>query len=346
MIQKQKPNRIKQALQVKWVFFLSAAVVVGGVMSFGMIGFFVFHFDQSTSITMLGMILPMELVVGVALYLVLKRMDKRTSRLLDAIQEVSDGNLDVEIDTKNAEEYQQIYENFNRMVKELKNTKIEMENFSNHLAHEFKTPITSISGFAEYLYQTGEGIETEERMQFLKLIADQAQRLSSLSQNTLLLSKVEACQIVTEKEMFSLGEQIKQCVLLLLNQFEQKHIAIHIPEDFEFEYYGNRELMEQIWINLLNNALKFTPEYGEVSIWYERSAEHLQICVSDTGIGMDEETQEKIFDKYYQNDTSGLTKGNGIGLSIVRRIVELCKGEICVKSEPGQGSTFMIRLPM
>lgn len=344
MPQKQ-PYKIK-LLQAKWIFFLSATIVVGSVMSFGLVGFFFFHFDRQTSISMLGMILPMELVVGAAIYFILRNMEKKFSRLLYAIHEVSGGNLDIEIDTRGAEEYQPIYENFNNMVKELRSTKEEMENFSNHLAHEFKTPITSISGFSEYLYQTGKEIETEERMQFLKLISEQAQRLSNLSQNTLLLSKVEACQIVTEKEAFNLGEQIKQCVLLLLNQFSQKNITINIPEDFDFEYYGNKELMEQIWINLLNNALKFTPECGEVSISYEKTPDALSVSISDTGIGMDQETQERIFDKYYQNDTAGITTGNGIGLSIVKRIVELCGGKITVKSQPDCGSTFIIDLPI
>ncbi len=342
---KKQSYRIK-LLQAKWIFFLFAEIVIGSVMSFGLVGFFFFHFDRQTSISMLGMILPMELIVGIAIYFILRNMENKISRLLNAIQEVSSGNLDIEIDTKGAEEYKSTYENFNNMVKELKNTKTEMENFSNNLAHEFKTPITSISGFAEYLYQTGKEIETEERMQFLKLISEQAQRLSTLSQNTLLLSKVEACQIVTEKETFNLGEQIKQCVLLLLNQFNKKNITIDIPEDFDFEYYGNRELMEQIWINLLNNALKFTPECGEVSISYSKTSDGLSINISDTGIGMDEETQKKIFDKYYQNDTANITKGNGIGLSIVKRIVELCNGKITVKSQIDYGSTFIINLPI
>ena len=333
-------------LQAKWIFFLSAAIIIGSVMSFGLIGLFFFHFDRKTSISMLGMILPMELIVGIAIYFILRNMEKKISRLLYAIHEVSNGNLDIEIDTKDAEEYQPVYENFNSMVKELRNTKREMEHFINDLAHEFKTPITSISGFSEYLYQTGKEIETEERMQFLKLISEQAQRLSSLSQNTLLLSKVEACQIVTEKETFALGEQIKQCVLLLLNDFNQKNITINIPEDFDFAYYGNKELMEQIWINLLNNALKFTPACGEVSISYEKTSDSLRINISDTGIGMDEETQKKIFDKYYQNDTANITKGNGIGLSIVKRIVELCNGKITVKSQIDHGSTFIIALPI
>lgn len=345
MSEKKQGYKIK-IFQARWVIFVSLAVVIGSIMSFGMVGFFVFHFDRETSISMLGMILPMTLVMVGTMYLLLKHMSGRMGRLLSAIEAVSEGNLNVEIDTERGEEYRPVYEQFNSMVRELRGTKQEMENFVNELAHEFKTPITAISGFAEYLYQTGEGIETQERMEFLKLMADQAKRLSNLSCNTLLLSKLEACQIVTDKEVFSLSEQIKECVILLLSQMEEKQITVEIPEDFECSYYGNPELMQQVWINLLNNSLKFTPEGGRISLSYQQVPGFLEISVSDTGVGMDPETKEKIFQKYYQNDTQNLTKGNGIGLSIVKRIVELCRGSIRVESQPGAGSTFTVRLPL
>ncbi len=337
MTEKNRGYKIK-IFQARWVIFVSLAVVIGSIMSFGLVGFFVFHFDRETSISMLGMILPMTLVMVCTMYVLLKRMSVRMGRLLSAIEAVAEGNLEVEIDTEKGEEYRPVYQQFNSMVRELRGTKQEMENFVNDLAHEFKTPITAISGFAEYLYQTGEGIETQERMEFLKLMADQAKRLSNLSCNTLLLSKLEACQIVTDKENFSLSEQIKECVILLLNQLEEKRITVEIPEDFEISYYGNRELMQQIWINLLSNSLKFTPEKGRICLGYRQVPGFVEISISDTGVGMDPETKEKIFQKYYQNDTQNLTKGNGIGLSIVKRIVELCKGNIRVESQPGKDS--------
>ncbi len=345
MTEKNRGYKIK-IFQARWVIFVSLAVVIGSIMSFGLVGFFVFHFDRETSISMLGMILPMTLVMVCTMYVLLKRMSVRMGRLLSAIEAVAEGNLEVEIDTEKGEEYRPVYQQFNSMVRELRGTKQEMENFVNDLAHEFKTPITAISGFAEYLYQTGEGIETQERMEFLKLMADQAKRLSNLSCNTLLLSKLEACQIVTDKENFSLSEQIKECVILLLNQLEEKRITVEIPEDFEISYYGNRELMQQIWINLLSNSLKFTPEKGRICLGYRQVPGFVEISISDTGVGMDPETKEKIFQKYYQNDTQNLTKGNGIGLSIVKRIVELCKGNIRVESQPGKGSTFTVCLPL
>lgn len=183
-------------------------------------------------------------------------------------------------------------------------------------------------------------------MEYLEVIYQQSGRLANLSQNTLLLSKLEGCQILTDKTEFLLSEQIKCCAILLLKEMERKHITLHMPEEFEFSYYGNEELMEQIWINLLNNAIKFTPENGEITISAETLPNEVKISVSDTGIGMTAETQKHIFEKYYQNDTSSLTKGSGIGLSIVKRITELCGGDVTVHSKLHQGSTFTIHLPL
>lgn len=342
----KKTRHLFRIRQLKWVFFLSISVVIGSVMAFGLIGIFAFRLDEHTSIYMLGMIPLMTFILSYSLWISLNSMEQKLFPLLDGLKQVADGNLDIELDLKNAGEYELIYKNFNTMTAELKSTKAEMQNFVNEFAHEFKTPITSIRGFADYLYETGTDIETEERMEYLKIISQQSNRLSNLSQNTLLLSKVEACQIITEKTNFLLSEQIKRCAILLLKEMDKKNISLNIPENFSFSYYGNEELTEQIWINLLNNAVKFTPENGEITISAETLPDEIQISISDTGIGMTSETQKHIFEKYYQNDTTNLVKGNGIGLSIVKRIIQLCGGDITVKSKLYCGSTFTVHLPI
>lgn len=140
---------------------------------------------------------------------------------------------------RGADEYREIYKSFNAMVAELKATKEEMEAFTNEFSHEFKTPITSIQGFAQYLVNTGQGIESPERMKYLRVIADESLRLAELPQNTLLLSKVEACQIITDKEDFDLGEQIKRCSILLLPQMERKKINMELDLPEHMKYHGN-----------------------------------------------------------------------------------------------------------
>ena len=341
----KKNNKLFSLYRMKWVFALSTIVIIGSVMCFGLITFLFFDIDYTSAIYMLGMILPMTFGIGSCIFFILKGMEKRLNPLLSALENVSNGELNVELDVREAGEYEKIYIGFNNMVEELKRTKVEIQNFINEFAHEFKTPITSISGFADYLYETGNGIESEERMKYLKMISEQSYRLSNLSQNSLLLSKVESCQIITDKETFSLSEQLKSCAILLLKQIEEKSITLNIPEDMAIEYYGNEELMAQVWINLLTNAIKFTPVNGEITITEKDSKNEVQISISDNGIGMSEETITHVFEKYYQNDSVSFVKGNGIGLAITKRIVDLCGGTIKIDSKLNEGSTFTVILP-
>ncbi|MEK5161140.1 HAMP domain-containing sensor histidine kinase [Paenibacillus sp. FSL R5-0527] len=338
-------DAIFKLVQFRWVFIADAIVVIGAVMAYGLIATYWLGMNRENALSMLAIIPLMIIVVGLGTLFTLRSVRRKMGDLLIGIKEVSDGNLEVRLDSRKAEEYAPIYDGFNRMTAELKNTKAEMQNFVNEFSHEFKTPITSISGFAQYLIDTGDGIESPERIQYLRVIADESLRLSTLSQNTLLLSKVEACEIITEKEAYDLSEQIKRCAILLLPKIEQKKIELELDVD-DISYVGNAELMEQVWINLLSNAIKFTPEHGEIKISAKCTSDQLTLKFSDSGVGMDEETAAHIFEKYYQHDTTSAVRGNGIGLSIVFRIISLCGGEICVESKPQEGSTFIITLPV
>lgn len=328
----------------RWLFVANVLIVVGAVSVFGLIASTLLDMGPHNALVMFAVIPPMTSVVIISDIVIIKAIGRRMSCLLDGIQAVADGDMDVVLETKGAEEYTEIYDNFNLMVKELKATKEEMSNFTNEISHEFKTPITSIQGFAQYLVETGEGIETPERMKYLHVIAEESQRLAQLSTNMLLLSKVEACQVVTDKETFDLGEQIRRCMILLLPQIDKKELEVEVSLP-EIPYCGNPELLEQVWINLLNNAIKFTPEHGEIIIAGQMDKTEIRISISDSGIGMDEETRSHIFEKYYQQDAGHTTLGNGIGLSIVHRIVTLCHGQIEVSSVLDAGSTFTVILP-
>ena len=234
------------------------------------------------------------------------------------------------------------YEDFNKMAEELQGVQTLREDFINSFSHEFKTPITAVSGFAELLQEPG--LTEEERSQYLQIIAEEAHRLANLANSTLLMSRLESQHSIPEKEPFSLDEQIKRCTILLSSAWEKKRIAF--SADLEpVSYVGNEELMRHVWINLLNNAIKFTPEGGEVSITLQCSPEQIQVQISDTGIGMSPEMISHIFDQYYQGEPNHTEKGLGLGLSIVHRIVELCGGQIQVDSIPDQGSVFTVLLP-
>lgn len=297
--------------------------------------------NGNDAIYMLAMMPCMGIIAGAALLKIISVLKLRMKKILDGITSVAEGDLNVELDLNNSGEYRVMYENFNRMVRELKNTKVEMQNFMNDFSHEFKTPITSIHGFAELLLE--ENISEEDRKQYLQIILEESQRLASLSQNTLLLSKLDAQEVLTDKKKFELDEQIKKCAILLFRQIENKQIILNM-ELAPVTYYGSAELLHQVWMNLISNAIKFTPNGGEITIKLISIGNKITIHISDTGIGMDEETARLIFNKYYQGDSSHATAGFGLGLSIVKRVVDLCKGEIIVTSVPGKGSTFTVVL--
>nr|MCR5416214.1 HAMP domain-containing histidine kinase [Pseudobutyrivibrio sp.] len=221
----------------------------------------------------------------------------------------------------------------------------EMEAFTNEFAHEFKTPITAISGFSDYLLETGADVESPERLEQLQMISDESKRLLNLSVNTLLLSKVEAMQIVNDKEKYDIAEQLRKCVILLSKMLDSKAIDVEMDEDVKLLYCGNEELLQHVWINLLSNAIKFTPKGGKITIEGRVSTGAIIVSITDSGVGMTEETIAHIFEKYYQNDSVSIARGSGIGLSIVKRIVTLCNGDIQVKSSVGNGTTFTVLLP-
>lgn len=325
---------------------LTLIVVVGSVMAYGTIAVLFMPMDRSNALSMVFMVVPMTVLMFVSLWFVLRKIQGRMDLLTDALGQVAGGNLSVRLDETKAGEYAAVYSDFNHMAEELQRTKDEMTQFTNDFAHEFKTPLTSVKGFADYLYETGGGIESKERMEYLKVIAEQSGRLSRMASNTLILSKAEACQIPVHQTWFNMGEQIRRCFIAQSREMEQKHLVPDLPEDFDFSFYGNEEQLEQIWINLIGNAIKFTPEGGVVGARCDKPGGRLVIEIFDNGIGMDQETMAHAFDKYYQHDPSGVSSGNGIGLAIVRRIAELYGGSVRVESKPGQGSVFTVELPV
>lgn len=337
-----KKNKIKG---FRWVYVIGSIVVIGGVMGFGAIGKVVFDFDDRSSLTMLAMIPIMTTIYYLAMKPVVTKLSGRIDELTKAMDEVAGGNLDYQIDIKKAGEFEKAYSQFNTMALELKKTKEEMVDFTNEFAHEFKTPITAISGFSEYLLETGRDLETPERIEQLTMISEESKRLLNLSMNTLLLSKVDAMQVVDNKEEYDLAEQIRKCVIILSKALDKKNIELEMDEDLALPYYGNEELLQQVWLNLLNNAIKFTSKNGRIEIEGYSTDEEIIVSISDDGIGMDEKTMEHIFDKYYQNDSSSVAKGSGIGLAIVKRIVTLCGGNIQVASKINEGTTFTVHLP-
>jgi len=223
-------------------------------------------------------------------------------------------------------------ESFNMLAEELENTEMLRSDFINNFSHEFKTPIISIAGFAKLLKRGN--LSEKQRSEYIDIIEDESLRLSYMATNVLNLTKVENQTILTDVTTYNLSEQIRSCILLLENRWMKKQLEFSLEFD-EYEISANEELMKQVFINLIDNAIKFSPEYGLVRIKIKETGRGYKITVLNTGEEIPKESIGKIFNKFYQADESHASEGNGVGLAIVRKIVELHKGNISVKSENG-----------
>ena len=230
---------------------------------------------------------------------------------------------------------------FNKMAEELENTELLRNDFINNFSHEFKTPIVSITGLA-CLLEAGDLTE-EQRVQYARAIREESMRLSSMASNVLNLTKVENQTILTDVSRFNLSEQVRSAVLLLEEKWTSKSVDLQLDFD-EYMIEANEEMLKQVWINLIDNAIKFVPPCGTVALEVIDEGETLRVSISNTGSEIPSEKREKIFAKFYQADESHATQGNGIGLAIVKSIVMLHNGSIRVACENGI-TTFTVVLP-
>jgi len=265
--------------------------------------------------------------------------------LIDGMDQLASGNFKARVRVgkimRRYPAYVNISESFNRMAQELESTEMLRCDFINNFSHEFKTPIVSIAGFAKLL-KRGNLSEKEQR-QYLDAIEEESLRLSTMATNVLNMTKVENQTILTDVTEYNLSEQIRSCMLLLESKWSKKNIELEL--DFgEHMIRANEELLKQVWINLLDNAVKFTPDGHTIQVRITESDASLQLEVSNTGSQIPQEAQKKIFNKFYQADESHASQGNGIGLAIVKRIVELHSGQITVSSE-NDVTTFGVELP-
>ncbi|MBR6768881.1 MAG: HAMP domain-containing histidine kinase [Clostridia bacterium] len=237
--------------------------------------------------------------------------------------------------------FKEISTSFNTMAEELENTELLRNDFINNFSHEFKTPIVSITGFAKLLAKGN--LTDEQKAEYLSAIEEESMRLSTMATNVLKLTKVENQTILSELSTYNLSEQIRSAVLLLEREWTEKNIELQLDFD-DYTIEANEELLKEIWINLFDNAVKFTPRCGTIALTVEEAEEQYLVTVSNTGSEIPPEKRERIFKKFYQADESHATKGNGIGLAIVKRIVDLHGGEITVLSEKDVTS-FRVLLP-
>lgn len=263
--------------------------------------------------------------------------------LIAATKTVAKGDFSVQLDSEDQiGEIAELIDSFNLMTRELSGIEMFRSDFINTFSHEFKTPIVSIRGFAKQLQN--ENLTVEERREYTDIIIAESERLTKLSANILMLSKLEHQMILSDQTEFSLAEQIRSDILLLEKLWSKKNLDID-PDLAEVIYYGNAEILSQLWVNLLSNAIKFTPDGGKIEIVLTQDSDDVKIVVRDNGIGMSAETLQHVFEKFYQGDRSHSSEGNGLGLALVKRIVELSGGSISIESEEGNGTSVYVALP-
>lgn len=288
-----------------------------------------------------------SLIIGFGITVLLGKIPlKPINTLVNGMNDLADGKFETRLEfngtVENHPTFNEITVSFNKMAEQLQNTEMLRSDFINNFSHEFKTPIVSIAGFAEIL-ESAE-LSEEERLQYVGAIKEESKRLASMAAGVLELTKVENQSILTDISRFNVSEQIRSALVLL----EGKWNNLNVELDFEFdEYYvnGNEEFLKQVWINLLDNAIKFVDDGGVIAAKVTKQGRYICCNISNTGPTIPQEKQKHIFNKFYQADESHSTKGNGIGLAIVKKIVELHKGSVSVVSENGL-TTFSVRLPV
>ncbi|MEG1996914.1 MAG: HAMP domain-containing sensor histidine kinase, partial [Clostridiales bacterium] len=309
------------------VLFVFSAMLISAIL---ILPFFYFAFLYSPQlfagmrpIILLLMAVMISMVVATGISgLMGRRFVAPVTQISLATKEVAKGNFKVSIDEEYAiREVQDLAVNFNKMVRELNGIDTLRSDFITTVSHEFKTPLAAIEGYASLLRDRD--LQPEEYEEYTRMIIESAAQLSALTGNILKISKLENQQIVCEQEQFFLDEQLRQSLLLLEKEWSRKEMQLNIDLAV-VKYYGNQELLLQVWLNLLGNAIKFTPPGGSIGVRLTAEEKGVKVVISDSGIGMSEEVRSHIFEKFYQAEPSRNGQGNGLGLPLVKRIVDLC----------------------
>lgn len=300
------------------------------------------------STALIGAVAGACMLVGIGLTSLTSRfIFKRLDKISEGMREISKGNYKARVKERdksgNISEFGDLEHSFNQMATELDGIEIFRKDFIDNFSHEFKTPIVLIRGFAKQMQS--DNITEEQKKEYLDIIVSESERLANMSTNILLLSKLENQHLVSDKTEFYLDEQIRASIILLEERWSAKDIEFELDLD-DIKYNFNEEMLSHVWINLFSNAIKFTNEGGKITCKLYRDNTGVICQISDSGIGMSEQTLSRIFEKFYQGDTSHKTRGHGIGLNIVQRVVALARGTIEIESTYEKGSTFTVKLPM
>ena len=270
---------------------------------------------------------------------------KPVKKILDATEKIASGDFSVKLiplhEYDRYDQYDLIFENINTMTAELNKNELLKTDFISNVSHEIKTPLAVIQNYAKALQNSN--ISNDKKEEYLKGLIIQTKKLSDLITNILKLNKLENQQIMPEIEEFDLAELVRVCTLGFESIIEKKQQTLEVDID-EIKIVSSESLIEIVLNNLISNAIKFTDKNGTIAISLKQENSYAVIKVKDTGCGISSQIGEHIFDKFYQGDTSHIAEGNGLGLALVKKVIDVLGGEISVESKVGQGSTFVVKL--
>ncbi len=299
----------------------------------------------SGTLQVLLLMAAISLIVGAGLSALAVRIPlKPINWLIDQMNRLAAGDFQARVHFGKKVDmipaFYQVEDSFNKMARELGDTEMLRRDFIDNFSHEFKTPIVSIAGFAKLLQRAD--LDEEQRREYIDAIVEESRRLSDMATNVLKLTKVENQSILTGVTRYNLSEQLRSAVLLLENQWTAKHLELDM--DFpEVEISANEDMLQEVWINLLQNAVKYSPDYGPLQVRIQEESQTVRVTVANSG-EIAEEHLSRIFQKFYQADRSHFSAGNGVGLAIVKRIVELHGGTVRAQSTGG-AVLFTVELP-
>lgn len=347
MTKPQKPTPVKRS-KFNYGFIFSSAALVGSLLSTALAMFIVWLLNRRFGVW-LGMpytirVLLISILSGAAIAVGLSKIFvSPMMKLGDAMRKVAGGDFTVRLDcTSKIRDVREVYGSFNTMVKELGNTETLQTDFVSNVSHEFKTPINAIEGYASLLQDSQ--LTDEQKNAYIDKIIFNTRRLSDLVGNILMLSKVNNQTISLKASTFRLDEQVRQSILALESKWEKKEIEFDIDLD-EIEYTGYENLLSHVWLNLIDNAVKFSPQNGQIRIRLKQLAGSVTFSIWDNGLSIPEADIGRIFNKFYQGDNSHASEGNGLGLALVRKIVAAAHGTINVTSSEDAGTEFVVALP-
>ncbi|MCR4944342.1 MAG: HAMP domain-containing histidine kinase [Clostridium sp.] len=314
-----------------------------------LIPFFLFYKGEHSQVTVLVIcLLICCLTMLITIHMLIRKAKvfvEPIEKLEEAVSKVKNGDFEVKVELsdngKSINELNKLIEDFNNMAKSLKDMEYMNKDFINNVSHELKTPISSIAGFTEILMDSS--LSEEERQEYLSLVNSESLRLSRLCENMLSISRLDKQRIVNKHKLVNVTEQIRKTIIMLSEKWRDKGHEFNLNLD-EIEINSDEDLLQQIWVNLIDNAMKYSSDGTTLYISGKDNGSYVEIIIRDEGIGIPEDKIEHIFRRFYQCEESHKNQGNGLGLSIVKKIIELLGGSIECKSKEGEGTEMIVNL--